>query len=145
MYRVELDTWKAGAHIGTFRGHVTAMAAGAACLRFMKEYDLPGHAAELGEHVVDRLQEAMEELKYVGDSRGRGLMIGVEFVRDKDTKEPYPEMAKRVRLESYKRGVIVELGGHYGNVIRFLPPLVITGELADKGVDAFLEAVKALE
>jgi len=54
-------------------------------------------------------------------------------------------MAKNVRLESFKRGVIVELGGHYGNVIRFLPPLVITRELADKGLDVFIEAVKSLE
>jgi len=146
MYRDELDTWKAGAHIGTFRGHVTAMAAGAAGLKFMKEYDLPEHAAELGEHFLKRLKEEGEkERKYIGDARGSGLMIGVEFVKNKDTKEPYPEMAGKVRLESYKRGVIVEKGGHYGNVIRFLPPLVLTKKLADNGIDAFLEATKALE
>ncbi len=146
MYRDELDTWKAGAHIGTFRGHVTAMAAGAAGLKFMKEYDLPGHAAELGEHIVKRLKEEGEgERKYIGDARGSGLMIGVEFVKDKQTRKPYPEMAGKVRLEAYKRGVIVEKGGHYGNVIRFLPPLVLTKELADNGIDVFLEACKALE
>ena len=145
MYRTELDTWKPGAHIGTFRGHVTAMAAGVAAMKFMKEYDLPKHAAELGEHVLKRLKGAQEERQYIGDARGSGLMIGVEFVKDKKTKEPWPEMAREIRLESYKRGVIVELGGHYGNVIRFLPPLVLTKELADRGVDAFLDAVKAVE
>ncbi|MGD2200374.1 MAG: aspartate aminotransferase family protein [Candidatus Bathyarchaeota archaeon] len=145
MYRDELDTWKAGAHIGTFRGHVTAMAAGAAGLKFMKEYDLPNHAYELGEHMVTRLKDASEDRKHIGDARGSGLMIGVEFVKDKEDKKPYPEMAKKIRLEAYKRGVIVELGGHYGNVIRFLPPLVLTEHLADNGVNAFLEAVKALE
>lgn len=145
MYRTELDTWKPGAHIGTFRGHVTAMAAGAAAMKFMKEYDLIKHTAELGGHVLERLKESQEERRYIGDARGSGLMVGVEFVKDKDTKEPWPEMAKNVRLESFKRGVIVELGGHYGNVIRFLPPLVITRELADKGLDVFIEAVKSLE
>ncbi len=145
MYKSELDVWKPGAHIGTFRGHVTAMAAGAAALRFMREYDLPRHAAELGEYMLKRLKEAEEERRYIGDARGLGLMIGVEFVKDKETKEPWPELAREVRLESFKRGVLVELGGHYGNVIRFLPPLVLTEELADRGLDAFLEAVKAVE
>lgn len=145
MYRTELDTWKPGAHIGTFRGHVTAMAAGTAAMKFMKEYDLPKHAAELGEHVLKRLKEAQEERRYIGDARGSGLMIGVEFVKDKETRAPLPEMARDIRLGSYKHGVIVELGGHYGNVIRFLPPLVLTKELADRGVDAFLDAVKAVE
>jgi len=145
MYKSELDTWTPGAHIGTFRGHVTAMAAGAAALKFMREYDLPGHAAELGEHVLRRLEEAEEDRRYIGDARALGLMVGIEFVKDKGTKEPWPEMARDVRTECYKRGVIVELGGHYYNVIRFLPPLVLTRELADRGLDVFLDAVKTLE
>ena len=145
MYRTELDNWKPGAHIGTFRGHVTAMAAGAAAMKFMKEYNLPKHATEIGEYVLKRLKEAEEERPYIGDVRGSGLMIGIEFVKDKKTKEPWTEMARETRLESYMRGVIVELGGHYGNVIRFLPPLVLTKELADRGVDAFLDALKAVE
>jgi diaminobutyrate-2-oxoglutarate transaminase len=145
MYKIELDTWKAGAHIGTFRGHVTAMAAGAAGLKFMKEYDLPGHANELGKHMLKRLKDESDKRIYIGDTRGCGLMLGIEFVKDKSSKKAYPEMASKVRLEAYKRGVIVEKGGHYGNVIRFLPPLVLTRELADKGIDTFLDACKALE
>jgi diaminobutyrate-2-oxoglutarate transaminase len=122
------------------------MAAGAAGLRFMKDYNLLKHTEELGKYVVNRLKEEGEdERRYIGDARGNGLMIGVEFVKDKNTKEPYPDMAKKVRLESYKRGVIVEKGGHYGNVIRFLPPLVLTEKLADNGINAFLEACKSLE
>jgi diaminobutyrate-2-oxoglutarate transaminase len=144
MYKSDLDTWKPGAHIGTFRGHVVAMAAGVASLKFMKEHNLPQHAAELGEFMLKRLKEMEEEQRYIGDARGLGLMVGIEFVKDKGTKEPWPEMASDVRLECYKRGVIVELGGHYNNVIRFLPPLVLTQELADKGLDVFIEAVKAL-
>jgi len=145
VYKSKLDTWKPGAHIGTFRGHVTAMAAGAAALKFMKEHNLCEHTATLGEHMLKRLKEAEVERRYIGDTRGSGLMIGIEFVKDKRTKEAWPEMAKEVRTECYKRGVIVELGGHYYNVIRFLPPLVLTRELADKGLDVFLDAVKTLE
>lgn len=145
MYKSKLDIWEPGAHIGTFRGHVVAMAAGAASLKFMKEHNLPQHAAELGESMLKRLKEAEEDRRYIGDARGLGLMLGIEFVKDKGTKEPWLEMASDVRLECYKRGVIVELGGHYNNVIRFLPPLVLTQELADKGLDTFLDVVKTLE
>jgi diaminobutyrate-2-oxoglutarate transaminase len=145
QYKSELDIWESGAHIGTFRGHVLAMAAGAAGLRFMKENNLPGHSAKLGEIMLRRLKEAEEERLYIGEARGVGLMIGVEFVKDKETKEPWPEMASDVRTECFKRGVIVELGGHYNNVVRFLPPLVLTQELADSGLDAFVDAVTTLE
>jgi 4-aminobutyrate aminotransferase-like enzyme len=95
--------------------------------------------------MLKRLKEDEEDRRYIGDARGLGLMIGIEFVKDKETKEPWPGMASDVRAECYKRGIIVELGGHYNNVVRFLPPLVLTQELADKGLDVFLNVVKTLE
>jgi 2,4-diaminobutyrate 4-transaminase len=144
-YDAELDGWKQGAHIGTFRGHQVAMAAGAAAIDFMLEVDLPAHAAALGETTLALLREAQEELACVGDVRGKGLMIGIELVRDRDSKEPWTEMAARVRTECFKRGVIIEVGGHFGNVARFLPPLTITRELMLAGVEIFVEAVRASE
>jgi diaminobutyrate-2-oxoglutarate transaminase len=72
-------------------------------------------------------------------------MIGIELVKDRDTKEPWPEMAARVRGECFRRGVIIEVGGHFGNVARFLPPLVITRELQLAGTEIFVEAVRAAE
>ena len=72
-------------------------------------------------------------------------MIGIEFVKDKKMIQPWPEMAGDVRLESYRHGVRVELGGHYNNVIRFLPTLVLTNELADKCLDVVLDVIKSLE
>jgi diaminobutyrate-2-oxoglutarate transaminase len=144
-YDSKLDTWKQGAHIGTFRGHQIAMAAGFAAIEFMQEVDLSAHAARLGELTLELLRDAQDTLPSVGDVRGRGLMIGIELVRDRDSKQPWPEMATQIRTECFHRGVIIEVGGHYGNVARFLPPLVISRKLLLTGVEIFVESVRAAE
>jgi diaminobutyrate-2-oxoglutarate transaminase len=140
-----LDGWKQGAHIGTFRGHQVAMAAGYSAIEVMQEMDLVAHARALGDLTLGLLGDAQNTLASVGDVRGRGLMIGIELVRDRDTKEPWGEMAGRVRTECFQRGVIIEVGGHFGNVARFLPPLTITRELLLTGVEIFVESVRAAE
>ncbi len=144
-YRQELDTWPPGKHIGTFRGNVTAYAAGAAALDFMVRTNLAGHAAELGAWMLAETKKLEGRSALIGDVRGKGLMLGVEFVRDKSTKEPAPETAKKVRSFCHKRGLLIEIGGHYDNVARFLPPLVLTRDLAEKGLAIFAEAVENAE
>lgn len=144
-YDATLDTWTRGAHIGTFRGHQVAMAAGVAAIELMQDVDLAGHAAALGELTLGLLREAQDTLPSVGDVRGRGLMIGIELVKDRDTKDPWPEMAAQIRTECFRKGVIIEVGGHFGNVARFLPPLVITRELLLTGVEIFVESVRTAE
>ena len=140
-----LDGWKQGAHIGTFRGHQVAMAAGCSAIEVMQEMDLVAHARALGEMTLGLLRDAQNTLPSVGDVRGLGPTIGIEMVRDRDTKEPWGEMARRVRTECFQRGVIIEVGGHFGNVARFLPPLTITRELLLTGVEIFVESVRAAE
>jgi diaminobutyrate-2-oxoglutarate transaminase len=144
-YDSELDTWTKGAHIGTFRGHQVAMAAGLAAIEFMVETGLTDHSARLGEMTLGLLREGLREAETVGDIRGRGLMIGIEMVCDRDTREPSPEMASQIRTECFHRGVVIEVGGHFGNVARFLPPLVITEKLMRTGTEIFIESVRAAE
>jgi diaminobutyrate-2-oxoglutarate transaminase len=72
-------------------------------------------------------------------------MLGVELVKDMATKEPAPELAKEVRTACHHRGLLIEVGGHYSNVARFLPPLVLTEELARRGVEVFADAVREVE
>jgi diaminobutyrate-2-oxoglutarate transaminase len=144
-YDAALDTWEPGAHIGTFRGHQPAMAAGTAALEFTLEHDLPGHAAELGSIALATLREAAQELPSVGEVRGRGLMIGIELVRDPHSKEPWRELADEVRRACCGKGLIIETGGHYGNVARFLPPLVLTRELLMRGLEIFCESLRETE
>jgi diaminobutyrate-2-oxoglutarate transaminase len=146
-YDETLDTWEPGAHIGTFRGHQVAMAAGAAAIELLRELDLPRHAAELGELAMGLLGEATEAegLATIGEVRGRGLMIGVELVRDPATKQPWPELAAAVRRACCQKGLIIEVGGHFDNVARFLPPLVISRGLLVRGIEIFAEALRETE
>lgn len=140
------DIWEKGAHVGTFRGHVVAMAAAVATLRFIKKYQLWNYVAKLSDEVFfPRLEELKNESKYIGDVRGKGLMIGIEFVKDKKSKKPWPEIVREVQKACYEKGLVTEVGGHYSNVIRFLPPLVLTRKLAETGLDIFAEAVKEVE
>jgi diaminobutyrate-2-oxoglutarate transaminase len=144
-YREHLNTWPPGKHIGTFRGNMVAYAGGAAAIRFMLEKGLAGHALRLGELILSLLRDLETDSEVVGEVRGKGLMLGVEFVRDRTTKEPAPELAGQVRNLCHQRGVLIEIGGHYFNVARFLPPLVLTEELARKGVEVFAGAVRDVE
>jgi diaminobutyrate-2-oxoglutarate transaminase len=144
-YREELDTMPPGKHIGTFRGNVCAYAAGAAAIEFMTENRLADHALELGRDMLSKLQAIGRDSDIIGEVRGKGLMLGVELVEDKATKEPAQVMATKLRSVCHHRGLLIEIGGHYNNVARFLPPLIVTEELAMKGVDVFAEAVREVE
>jgi diaminobutyrate-2-oxoglutarate transaminase len=144
-YQEKLNTWPAAQHIGTFRGNVAAYAAGAVALDFMVSTKLADHALNLGERMLSSLRELEKDSGIVGDVRGKGLMLGIEFVKDKATKEPAPETAHSVRTACHRRGLLMEIGGHYNNVARFLPPLVLTNELAEKGLAIFIDSVKDVE
>lgn len=144
-YHQNLDTWEPGAHVGTFRGHVLAMAASLAAINYMEEKELLSHSEKLGTQTLQRMRELAEDSKSIGDVRGKGLMIGLEFVKDKMTKEPWKEIASEIQMKCLKKGVLVWKAGHYGSVIRFLPPLVITSELLDKALDVFEDCVKEAE
>jgi len=145
VYKNKLNTWPPGKHIGTFRGNVIAYASGVAALNFMEKHNLAEHALRLGATTLSWLKEIEQDSTIIGDARGKGLMLGVEFVKDKSTKEPAPELATKVRTLCHRHGLLIEIGGHYNNVARFLPPLVLTENLALKGVEIFTDAVREVE
>ncbi|MER5890143.1 diaminobutyrate--2-oxoglutarate transaminase family protein [Streptomyces sp. NPDC001941] len=150
VYRSALDAWQPGAHAGTFRGNQLAMAAGAATLAFVRENRLAERAATLGARMLGRLQGLAANHPCIGDVRGRGLMIGVELVDpDADTDAlvppPAPRLAETVRRYCLDRGLIVELGGRHGAVVRLLPPLTLTDEQAMAVLDRFADALAAAE
>ncbi len=144
-YKEALDTFPPGKHIGTFRGNVIAYAGGAAGIGFMLANNLADHALSLGETMLSMLKEIEKDSKIVGEVRGKGLMLGVEFVLDKSTKEPAPKLASKARTLCHQNGLLIEIGGHYFNVARFLPPLVLTEELARKGIEIFADAVREIQ
>jgi len=145
VIKKELDAWEPGGHLGTFRGNVLACVAGLAAINFTVERGLVERSAREGAHMLRRLRDLQQETKTIGDVRGKGMMVAAEFVEDKETKKPAIELVKKVQARCLERGVLVWKAGHWPNVIRFLPPLVITHEHVDKGLDIFSEAVKEAE
>lgn len=144
-YREELDIWHKGAHIGTFRGNVTAMAAGLACINFMIDNDLGSHVLSTGKFMLDYLKKLEKTSDIVGEVRGKGLMTGIEIVSNKELKTPSSTLAAEIRNKCFQEGVIIEVGGHYDNVVRFLPPLIITHELVKTGIMIVEEAIAQVE
>jgi diaminobutyrate-2-oxoglutarate transaminase len=144
-YKEKLDTWPAGKTIGTFRGNMVAFAAGAAALNWMVEHKVCEHATGLGEKCMVRLKELEASSSIVGEVRGIGLMMAIEMVRDKKSREPAPDYAKKVRKYAHQRGVMIEVGGHHNNVARLLPPLIITEELAMKGIEIIAGVIRDIE
>jgi diaminobutyrate-2-oxoglutarate transaminase len=146
MYKKEFDeAWGPGGHMGTFRGNVLGCAAGAAAIKFTEDNQLLKRSAELGDYALKMLKDLQDEVSCIGDVRGKGLFLGVEFVEDTETKKPAEELLKKVVGQCLERGVIIWKGGHWINVARFIPALTITKELLDKGLDIFSEVVKALD
>ncbi len=148
VYHKDLDRWQAGAHAGTFRGNQLAMAAGTATLQYVKEHRLDRHAHEMGERLMAILRTIQKDKPQIGDVRGRGLMIGTEIVNPIDPPDalgvypPHRKLACRIQTECLKRGLIVELGGRQGSVVRFLPPLIVTADEIDRIGTLFAEAVR---
>jgi diaminobutyrate-2-oxoglutarate transaminase len=151
VYREELDTWKPGAHTGTFRGNQLAMAAGTATLTHVRREGLDRRAADLGARLLDRLRGLAARHPAIGDVRGRGLMLGLEITDpwaepdELGARPADPERAAAVRAAALERGLIVELGGRHGAVIRLLPPLTITDEQAESVLDRLADAFSATE
>ncbi|RLE72156.1 MAG: aspartate aminotransferase family protein [Thermoprotei archaeon] len=139
------DAFEPGDHLSTFGGNPISAAAALATIEYMIKNRLPEQAAEKGEYVMKRLNEMKERHPIIGDVRGKGLMIGIELVKDRETKKPAVDEAKRVRELCREMGVLVGRGGVVASVIRFQPPLVITKEQLDKALDVFEEALRKVE
>jgi 4-aminobutyrate aminotransferase/(S)-3-amino-2-methylpropionate transaminase len=147
--RAELmDAVHTGGLGGTYGGNPLACAAALGAIETMREEDLAGAARRLGDTMLSRLHALQERTPVIGDVRGRGAMIAVEIVRP-GTMEPDPVLTGQVARLCHAEGVIVLTAGTYGNVLRFLPPLVIGQDLLTEALDvldaAFLTATTAVQ
>ncbi|HUF46939.1 MAG TPA: acetyl ornithine aminotransferase family protein [Vicinamibacterales bacterium] len=137
----DVMSWPPGAHASTFGGNPVSAAAALATIRLLQN-GIVDNAAAVGAHMLDRLRELMDRHPIIGDVRGKGLMIGVELVRDRATKERATEERNRVVQAMFQRGVLALGAGR--NAIRFAPPLVLTIDQADSVVDIFDQSLAAL-
>jgi 4-aminobutyrate aminotransferase/(S)-3-amino-2-methylpropionate transaminase len=133
-----MDAPEPGALGGTYGGNPIVEAAALAVLRVMDEQRLPDRAAMLGDLLAERLEELRRRVPQIGDVRGRGLMQAIEMVDSTDGATPLPDLVKATIAEAREEGLLLISAGLHGNVIRFLPPLVIEQ-------DELLDGVERLE
>jgi 4-aminobutyrate aminotransferase len=134
-----------GSQPGTFAGNALGCVVSLTNLDILTDprANLIGRAGKLGEEVKRLFQDAAKKNKLIGEVRGLGLMIGVEVVADKKTRQPLePSLCGEIAMKLLNSGVIMVPCGRYGNVFRFMPPLTITRELAFKASEIFLSILK---
>jgi 4-aminobutyrate aminotransferase len=130
--------------ISTFGGNPLVTAGALANLNYMLDNDLQTNARKVGEHMFSRLRDLKERHAFIGDVRGKGLMIGIALVKPPG-KDPDVAAAGRVMEETRERGLLIGKGGLYGNCVRMAPPMSITMEEADEGFELFADAIAAAE
>jgi 4-aminobutyrate aminotransferase len=138
--RADLMTWPPGAHASTFGGNPVACAAALATIALLEE-ELIDNAARMGAFLMDRMREWPQRFPQVGEVRGLGLMIGVELVRDRETREKAPELRDRVVQLAFERGLLMLGAGD--NSLRLCPPLVITREQCAFALETLEECLTA--
>ncbi len=136
----EIMSWPPGAHASTFGGNPVSCAAALATLDLL-EGGLVEMSARSGAYLKSRLREIAERYPVMGDVRGKGLMVGVEFVKDQENKEPWPELRDAIVQKAFEQGLLILGCGH--NSLRFIPALNISEELLDEGINMYEAALDA--
>ncbi|MFB6146100.1 MAG: aspartate aminotransferase family protein [Halobacteriaceae archaeon] len=141
LYREALDTWGPGGHTGTFRGFVPGHLAALRAIEYVEAHDLLARSRDLGATVRERLAAVGAEVEALAEVRGRGLYVGAEFLADGD---PAPDLVASIRTRCFERGVLTWGGGRDGHVLRLMPPLVITPEQVDAGMDVICDVIRTV-
>ena len=138
--RADIMDWHKGAHASTFGGNPVCLASALKTIELL-ENGLIENAATVGEYLQDGLRELSKKYDCIGDVRGLGMMIGVEFVESKATMTPAPELRDKIEMACFNRGLIIL--GCGANTIRWSPPLILTKENVDVALEIFDAAIKA--
>ncbi|HVF89692.1 MAG TPA: acetyl ornithine aminotransferase family protein [Blastocatellia bacterium] len=137
--RDDLMQWHVGAHASTFGGNPVAIAAAMKTIEII-ENGVMDNAAAIGGHLLESLRELKERYDCIVDVRGLGLMIGIEFARDPEAVNPWPELRDNIVSECFNRGLVLQGAGE--SAIRFSPPLIIDREQADFAIETLEESIR---
>ena len=129
-----------GSHASTFGGNPVSLAAAGAVIDVIREENLLENARVQGDYIMKRFQEMMNYIDLIGEVRGKGLMIGVELVRNRETKEPARKEMSWIINNAFKRGILIISAGI--STLRIAPPLIITRELVDRALDILEDLLK---
>ena len=143
MTKADIMDWVPGSHASTFGGNPVAIAAALATLDVIEKENLLENSSKVGGHMMKRMADWPSKHKLVGDVRGRGLMIGVEIVKDKQTKEYGSAERDRIVELAFEKGILFL--GCGPSTVRLCPPLIVTKEEADVAVDVLEECIAAVE
>lgn len=138
-----MERWIPGSHGGTYGGNAVACAAAVATIRVIQEEGLVENAERMGRLLLEQLRAVQAECALIGDVRGLGLMVAVEFTHPDGT--PATDVAKSVVKECFRRQLLLLTCGPWDNTVRWIPPLIVTAEQIEQAVQSFREAVKTLE
>jgi 4-aminobutyrate aminotransferase len=141
--RADIQDWTPGSHASTFGGNPVSCAAALAVIDVIKSEKLLENSQREGAYIKKRLEEMTETHPMMGDVRGKGLMVGVELVKDKDTKEYAKQETEDVMMECFRQGLAIVNCGV--NVIRWMPPLTITRDLVDPSLEIFEKSLSKVE
>jgi 4-aminobutyrate aminotransferase len=141
--RKEVMNWTPSSHENTLGGNPIVISAAQAILRIIKDEGLVEKAAKQGKYLFNRFEELKETHEIIGDVRGKGLMIGIEFVKNRRDKTPAVDQRDKMILEAFKRGLLLLGAGQ--SSLRLAPPLIINREDLDLGVDLFEQTLKFVE
>lgn len=145
--RKEFDAWQPAGHTGTFRGNQLAMATGYASLKIMREQNLAQNALERGDFLQSELKKLAQQYPCIGNVRGRGLMIGIEIVDERQPQDrigAYPadgNLAAAIQKACFNNKLLLERGGRGGNVVRILCPLIIDQRECEELIKRFTQSV----
>jgi len=140
LSRADIMDWVPGSHASTFGGNPVCIAAALATLDVIEKENLLKNSAEVGAHMMQRMADWTKKYRVVGDVRGRGLMVGVEIVKDQKSKEYAPEFRDKIVELAFERGILFL--GCGPSTVRIAPPLVVTKEEADAAVDVLEESIE---
>jgi 4-aminobutyrate aminotransferase len=138
----EVMDWVPGSHASTFGGNPISCRAALATIDLL-EKGLIENAASVGDYILGKLKELQNRFRLIGDVRGKGLMIGIELVKDRQTKDKAIEERSKIIRACFEKGLLILGAGE--NVIRFSPPLIITKKEADTALGIFEEVLKKVE
>jgi len=141
--KAKIMDWVQGSHASTFGGNPLSCVAASAVIDVVRDEKLLENANKQGAYIMKRLEELKEQSEIVGDVRGKGLMIGMEIVEDKESKKPAPQKVTEIMMRSWKRGINVISCG--ASTIRVAPPLIITRDLVDSALDVIEDVTREVE
>jgi 4-aminobutyrate aminotransferase-like enzyme len=139
------NSFQPGDHLSTFGGNPVSCAAALANIDYILEENLSAESERKGQYITKALEEVKKGSRLIGDVRGKGLMIGIELVRDQNTKEPAAQEATKIRDACRRKGVLLGQGGIKANVLRIQPPLVISTQEIDQVIRVLSECLEETE